>query len=125
MVLSDFLNLVNIVLNILAINWYLKGHFLTYGPYFLMYQLGGGAGWGENPFTTIFPKMTKCTLEMFGPSGSIVNFDGLCILPINVLNERIYIIIWFIFLPLLIFTIIEQIIWFFFAVNKRYRRGAT
>jgi hypothetical protein len=117
LVLSDFLNLINIGLNIAGVNWYLRGQFVSYGPKFLMHQLADG----ENPFTTIFPKMTKCTLELFGPSGSIINHDGLCVLPINVLNERIYIILWFIFIPLFFITIVEQIIWLFFMINKKYR----
>ena len=34
-------------------------------------------------------QMTKCTLETYGPSGTLQNLDGLCILPINVLNEKV------------------------------------
>ena len=121
MVFSDFLNLMNIFFNIIGVNWYLQGRFLSYGPNFLMYQWGGREEWGLNPFTTIFPKMTKCTLELFGPSGTVVNHDGLCILPINVINERIYLILWFVFFPLLIVTIVDQISWFFVIVNREYR----
>ena len=102
-------------------NWYLQGSFLSYGPNFLMYFWGDKEEWGPSPFTTIFPKMTKCTLELFGPSGTVVNHDGLCILPINVLNERIFLILWFVFFPLLIVTLIDQILWFFVIVNREYR----
>ena len=121
LVFTDFLNLINIIFNIIGVNWYLQGRFLNYGPNFLMYQWGGREEWGLSPFTTIFPKMTKCTLELFGPSGTVVNHDGLCILPINVINERIYLILWFVFFPLLIVTIIDQISWFFVIVNREYR----
>lgn len=121
LVFSDFMNFVNITLNVIGVNWYLKGRFFSYGPNFLMYQLGGREEWGENPFTTIFPKMTKCTLELFGPSGTVVNHDGLCILPINVLNERVFILLWFIFIPLLVITIIDQILWLFLIINREYR----
>ena len=58
---------------------------------------------------------------MYGPGGSIQNFDGLCVLPVNVLNEKIFLIIWFIFLPLLILTIMEQLIWVIFIVHKPIR----
>ena len=102
-------------------NWYLQGSFLSYGPNFLMYFWGDKEEFGPSPFATIFPKMTKCTLELFGPSGTVVNHDGLCILPINVLNERIFLILWFVFFPLLIVTLIDQILWFFVIVNREYR----
>jgi hypothetical protein len=39
--------------------------------------------------------MSKCIFRQYGPSGSIEKSDVLCILPINVINEKIYIIIWF------------------------------
>jgi len=121
LVLSDFMNFINITLNIFVVNLYLKGSFLTYGPRVLMYQLSEKEEWGVNPFTTLFPKMTKCTLELFGPSGSVVNHDGLCVLPINVLNERIYLLIWFIFFPLFFITLIDQVFWLFIVLNKTYR----
>jgi hypothetical protein len=39
--------------------------------------------------------MSKCHYRQYGPSGTIEKSDILCILPINVINEKIYIIIWF------------------------------
>ena len=65
--------------------------------------------------------MTKCSLDMYGPSGSIVNYDGLCVLPVNVLNEKIFLIIWAIFIPLLILSAVEQIVWLAFMANPTIR----
>ena len=47
-----------------------------------------------------FPKVAKCTFERFGPTGTIEVFDGLCVLPINIINEKIYIFLWFWFVLL-------------------------
>ena len=76
---------------------------------------------GSDPFSIIFPKMTKCSLNMFGPSGSVINYEGLCVLPVNVINEKIFLIIWAIFLPLLIITLIEQVLWLVFILHKPIR----
>ena len=76
---------------------------------------------GDDPFNLIFPKMTKCSLDMYGPSGSIINYDGLCVLPVNVLNEKIFLIIWTIFIPLLILSVIEQVVWLVFIANPTIR----
>ena len=38
----------------------------------------------------VFPKVSKCTFHRYGPSGTIGNHDGLCILPINIINEKEY-----------------------------------
>ena len=39
--------------------------------------------------------MTKCTFHKFGPSGTVQKFDGLCVLPLNIINEKIYVTLWF------------------------------
>lgn len=48
----------------------------------------------------IFPRVTKCRFFKYGPSANIETIDGLCILPLNIVNEKIYIFIWFWFLIL-------------------------
>jgi hypothetical protein len=84
--------------------------FFGYGYYSMQYMSTNPDTRGLDPFNLIFPKMTKCTLNTYGPSGSIQNHDGLCILPINVLNEKIYLLTWFVFFGLAIFTLIHHLI---------------
>lgn len=66
------------------------------------------SGDGENPFNAIFPKTTKCKYRNYGPSGSLQTHDFLCILPLNVLNEKLYLILWFwmVFLVILSFLMV-------------------
>jgi len=53
-----------------------------------------------DPMVSIFPRVTKCTFHKFGASGSIQKHDALCILALNILNEKIYIFLWFWFIIL-------------------------
>jgi hypothetical protein len=53
--------------------------------------------------------MTKCTFHKFGPTGTIQKFDGLCILPVNIINEKIYFFLWFWFIFLAITTAVQQV----------------
>ena len=46
----------------------------------------------------VFPKVTKCTFHKYGPSGTITKHDGLCILALNIINEKIYVFLWFWFI---------------------------
>lgn len=48
-----------------------------------------------DPMISVFPRVTKCTFHKFGPSGSIQTHDALCILALNILNEKIFIFLWF------------------------------
>ena len=53
-----------------------------------------------DPMDKVFPKVAKCQFSKYGPSGSVQNHDALCVLPLNIINEKIYIFIyfWFVFL---------------------------
>lgn len=48
-----------------------------------------------SPMDQYFPKLTKCTLRTYGPSGSLQEKDRLCVLPLNIVNEKIFVILWF------------------------------
>lgn len=49
----------------------------------------------SDPMVEIFPRITKCTFHKYGASGSIQKHDALCVLALNILNEKIYIFLWF------------------------------
>jgi len=53
-----------------------------------------------DPLHKVFPKIAKCNFKFYGPSGTIQKADALCVLPLNIINEKIYIALyfWFIFL---------------------------
>merc|ERR1712071_504621 len=48
-----------------------------------------------DPMSKVFPKVTKCTFHKFGASGTTQVIDGLCVLPLNIVNEKIYVFMWF------------------------------
>merc|ERR1719394_443689 len=43
-----------------------------------------------DPMVYIFPRLTKYTFHKFGTSGELEKHDALCILPLNIFNEKIY-----------------------------------
>ena len=53
--------------------------------------------------------MTKCTFHKYGPSGTITTHDGLCILALNIINEKIYVFLWFWFIGVAIFSTLALI----------------
>lgn len=72
------------------------------GPHFESIGLNSLLSNGKNPAETLFPKLTKCTLQRYGPSGGIQNHDFLCVMTLNVVNEKIFAVLWFWYLLLLI-----------------------
>ncbi|KAJ3640676.1 hypothetical protein Zmor_027222 [Zophobas morio] len=55
---------------------------------------------GSKVLDEVFPKVTKCTFHKYGPSGSIQVHDALCIMALNIINEKIYLFLWFWFMIL-------------------------
>lgn len=48
-----------------------------------------------DPMSILFPKMTKCIFRQFGPSGTLETIDSLCVLGMNIINEKIFLFLWF------------------------------
>jgi len=96
--LCEIINLMNVIFQIFYINKFLGGKFLDYGSRIFDYNqdIEGHV----DPMDDVFPKMTKCQFNYHGPGGDINNHDALCLLPLNIVNEKIYLVmwIWFIFL---------------------------
>lgn len=101
--ICEFLNFVNVVGQIFFMDFFLDGEFSTYGSDVVRFtemepELRG------DPMSRVFPKVTKCTFHKYGPSGSVQKFDGLCVLPLNIVNEKIYVFLWFWFIILSILS---------------------
>ena len=62
-----------------------------------------------DPMNMVFPKVTKCTFHKYGPSGTITQHDGLCILALNIINEKIFVFLWFWFVLLAVITALSII----------------
>ena len=96
---------------IVIIVWVLTDYFLDY-----RFRTFGGdyhkfwAGWTNTgnfvepwnnieeyggPLDAAFPKVTKCTFHSFGYSGTQQKHDGLCVLMLNIVNEKCYLILWY------------------------------
>ncbi|XP_057326644.1 innexin inx2-like [Microplitis mediator] len=97
--LCEILNFINVIGQIYLIDLFLDGEFRSYGMDVIKFAEMESYD-RIDPMSRIFPKITKCSFHMFGSSGTIEKIDGLCVLPLNVINEKIYIFIWFWFIIL-------------------------
>lgn len=101
--MCEIINVINICANIYLTNLFLSGSFLTYGIKVLKYQQN--RGYQFNPMEVTFPRLTKCNFYKYGSSGTIQHIDVMCILAQNVLNDKIYLFLWFWFFILAILSI--------------------
>lgn len=101
--LCEVLNVVHVILQMVFINWFLGGRFWRFG-------IDVMAGTKPDPMVKIFPRLTKCMFSKYGPSGDVQKHDNLCILPLNIINEKVYIFLWF-YLVILGFLSLGAVIW--------------
>ena len=77
-----------------------------------------------DPMSRVFPRMTKCIFYKYGGSGTIQRIDSLCVLSMNILNEKIYIFLWFWFILLALITgvnlLFRSVTFFYPNFRERY-----
>lgn len=101
-------------------NLFFDGEFLAYGLRVMNFSETSQDERGD-PMVYIFPRVTKCIFHKYGASGSIQKHDSLCILPLNIVNEKTYIFIWFWFMFLATMLTILMIYRFFMIVCPKFR----
>ncbi|KAK7079096.1 hypothetical protein SK128_007331 [Halocaridina rubra] len=105
--ICEILNLVNVLGQIVLMDAFFNNNFLRYGFKVVQYAVEQS---DEDPFQTVFPKVTKCTFRRYGPSGTLNVQQPICILPQNILNQKVFIILWFWFVILSTITCM-QLVW--------------
>lgn len=96
----EALCLINIIVQLYFMNKFFDGEFMSYGLRVMTFSETVQED-RVDPMVYIFPRVTKCTFHKYGASGTIQKHDSLCILPLNIVNEKTYIFIWFWFIILL------------------------
>lgn len=101
-VLCELWNFLNVIMQIRLVDEFLGGTFTTYGLDVLEYFQSDEEM--VDPMVKVFPRLTKCSFHRFGSSGDVQKYDALCILPLNIINEKIYLVMWFWFVALALIT---------------------
>lgn len=105
-VFCETLNFINVLLQVWFTNMFLGGRFYRLGLDFLEEDFTGTM----DVLDTVFPKVTKCHFHKYGPSGSIQKHDALCVMALNVINEKIFTFLWF-WYAVIIFVSVGALIW--------------
>ncbi len=92
--ICDLLNFVNVIGQMYLINTFLGGVFMAYGTE-VLYWSDTDPEERNDPMVRVFPRVTKCTFHKYGPSGTIERHDTMCILALNIINEKIFVFLWF------------------------------
>ena len=98
-VLCELLNCSILFFNFWICDIFLNGKFFYYGynvvEYMLMTKEQQEDPETINPFCSTFPLEVSCTVPNVGAAGGMQQHNGLCVLSQNVINEKMYLAVWF------------------------------
>lgn len=84
------LQLMALWVSIIGADWAFDGHYMFYGPSFLV-----DVGKDKVPLVdSVFPLRAKCTITTYGNSGSRQTADAICELNLNDLNRILFFVQW-------------------------------
>ena len=74
-------------------------------------------------WSQVFPRVVMCSMGAFGLTASVSKISGLCTLPVNIVNEKIYLVLWFGFLMHTIVSFIQLIRQAYLLKGRRNHHG--
>ncbi|EDV46668.1 innexin inx5 [Drosophila erecta] len=92
-VFCEVLNFLISVVNIMVLEVFLNGFWSKYLHALATIPFYDWDRWNRVS-SSVFPKIAKCEVLKFGASGTANVMDNLCILPLNILNEKIFVFLW-------------------------------
>ena len=120
----EVLNLLNVIIQIIIMDRFLGKQFITYGWDVLKYTAWESVV-GYDPMMKVFPRLTQCTFYRYGSFGDVQRHDAMCVLPINIVNEKIYLFLWFWFCFLSVISVLGLVYRLATLVSPRVRQLAT
>jgi len=112
--ICEILNLLVDILNIYLTDFFLAGRFMKYGTQVWKYLTHDQFSRTDmpNPMCTVFPTVTSCTFHSVGTAAGEQKFNSLCVLSLNIINEKIYLLLWFWMFGLTLLTALHLLIRF-------------
>jgi len=116
-----------LALAVMVANFYLTDSFLnnkfaTYGTDVVSFYKTNADEREFNPMCNTFPTRVSCTFDMTGKSGAKSTINKLCILRQNIINEKIYLFLWFWFVAMFVIQAIQIFLEICFMALPHVRR---
>jgi len=101
-IFCEFLNFAIVVITFGVTHRFLHYRFLTYGyqvwQYYLLPEEEQRMPGVKNPMCNTFPRIASCTYWRWGSGGAQESINAICILALNIINDKVFLILWWWFL---------------------------
>jgi len=119
MVFCESSILVITVLQMYMLDLIFGGHFFSYGSEFM----NASYGWEHYRIVEeVFPLVTNCEMKYIGQGGSPASDTGVCVMAINILNQKIFMLSWYLHILIIMFTALQVLynVFLMLAPGARY-----
>lgn len=106
--MCEILSIVAVILNMLLIKFVITDFWNEYQPA-IMALSGGDFDEFRRKSAIVFPLQARCIYYTYGVTGTMQIHDILCYMPLNVVNEKIFIFFYFWYFALLLFAMCNLI----------------
>jgi len=89
--ICEILNLFNVIANIYMVDSFLSGQFFNYGSRILQSYFMGTT---DDPMGDVFPKVSMCAFDKYATGGSKMKVENMCVLSLNIINDKVYLLMW-------------------------------
>jgi len=119
------LNVAATVLNFVLANQFLDEKFASYGMDVIRYYRKDIEKRSNemNPLCNAFPTKVRCEIATGAVTGSINWIKPLCLLNQNIINQKIYLALWFVIVALLVVAALVAIYWVAVFTTQSLRAG--
>ncbi len=118
------INFVNVITQIVISDCFLNGQFIGLGFYLLMSNTVSQNNYYRNSvYSHVFPRSAICHFHKhsFNFENEVNSQDILCLLPINLIIEKVFLLLWFWFFSLSSISVFDLFSHLFFYISPRIR----
>lgn len=112
--LCQFSYLIITLLQIQFTEFFLNKQFISLVPLWLA---------GHPVLSEVFPTQAKCLYRTYGPGGGLQKHDFLCVLALNVLVSKLYLLLWFLLAIALVAAAYQTVYLIALSLSTRMQRN--
>ncbi|CAN8020417.1 hypothetical protein HPB47_025822 [Ixodes persulcatus] len=99
--LCELVGFLNVIAQVMLTDVALSGTFVSYGSDVVEWYRTKAEQRLVSPMVRAFPRMAMCSFFRYGDSGALENREAVCVLPVNIVNEKLFLFLWFWYMLLL------------------------
>jgi len=118
-IFCEFLNFLVVCISMYFTHRFLEYRFLFYGfRVWTYYSIPHEEmQTRQNPMCYVFPRIVSCDYHRFGTGGKQENLNAICILALNIINDKVFLVLWWWFI-LLIFLGFLRLLFRLIQINS-------